>query len=139
MNRERMLKPLTWDQVVFLWNAGNKNFFRTYDDGSEALVGLDEWEDLVKHCENGGGFAIEEDEIFKWDIVIQRDAKTLCQCIEAGSPDSHDLLTICRKMGLSGELYVSATALTIDGNYADSVEYDIYVSSDQERIYLRDE
>ena len=64
------LKPLTWEQVCFLWKCGNRNFFRTYDDGSEACIDLDECESLVKHHENGGGFAIETEDIFKWEVVM---------------------------------------------------------------------
>lgn len=141
---DQVLTELTWEQVVFLWGIGNRNFFRTYDDGSEACVDLDQWDDLVMHRDKGGSFAIETDDIFKWDVTIKRDSD--CTVLHQytiddsyGPPHSEGLLKKCKELGISGELCVSTIATTIEGVYADSDEYFIYVSPDYGRIYLSEE
>lgn len=134
----RFLKYLTWDQVCFLWKTGNRNFFRTYDDGTEACVDSDEWDDLIKHHENGGGFAIDTEEIFKWEVVISGSTDKFEYTVDDsyGAPNFENLLRKCRQWGISGELHVYVTALTVEDEYADSDEYLIYVSPDYNKIYL---
>lgn len=133
------LKPLTWDQVCFLWKCGNRNFFRTFDDGTEACVELDEWECLVEHHENGGGFAIETEDIFKWEVVISGSMDAFEYTVDDsyGPPDSENLIKKCKEQGIFGELHVCVTALTVEDEYADSDEYFVYVSPDYKNIYHR--
>ena len=133
------LKPLTWEQVCFLWKCGNRDFFRTYDDGSEACIDLDVWESLVKHHENGGGFAIETEDIFKWEVVISSSMDAFEYTVDDsyGPPDSENLIKKCRERGISGELHVCVTALTVEDEYADEDEYFVYISPDYKDIYRR--
>lgn len=132
------LRPLSWEQVVFLWETGNRNFFRISNDGSEACVDLDEWNDIMEHHDRGGEFAIEATDIFKWGVAISSSTDAFeFECGE--SPDSQSLLQKCKERRLSGELHVVASAMNVDGEYVDSNEYFIFVSQDYTRIYLHDE
>lgn len=128
---------LTWEQVQFLWNTKNRNFFRLYDDDTEAMVDTDEWESILKHHENGGRFGIENDSLYKIEVTISDEKRTYrYNSPECGYPDAEELHSICRKHEMYGELEVHAVALTVEDEYVDSVEYGIYVSED--RIYLEE-
>lgn len=138
MSKEWM-PELSWEQVQFLWNTGNLNFFRLYDDDTEASVECDEWEDIQRHYDKGGRFGIEETEIFKVVTEIRNETKRVVyDSKDCAFPDSEELKQKCRKHNMWGELEVQSTALTVKEDYADSEEYGIYVSEDFEKVYVED-
>lgn len=56
-----MLKEIEFDEVERMWERGEiGRVLYIYSDGSDAYVGdNDRWTDIVKHRDNGGKFAIE--------------------------------------------------------------------------------
>lgn len=56
-----MLKEITFDELKKMWESGRVLYI--YPDGSDAYVDInDHWSDLMRHLDNGGKFAIEEDD-----------------------------------------------------------------------------
>lgn len=138
MSKEWIVE-LDWEQVQFLWKTSNLNFFRLYDDDTEASVENDEWEEIQRHHDKGGRFGIEETEIFKVEIEIRNDTKSVCyESKDCAFPDADEIKEKCRERNMWGELEVRSTALTVRDDYADSQEYGVYVSEDFEKIYVEE-